>query len=130
MSNKQQLQTNNTKLDSLIERVNAAKDTAASLPAAGTAIEAWTGTLNIVTMLGGGSVTLYYTDQTLTPCSLTGYGLRNDAQITIAAGTALFFAPYRDLYFTNAEDITDSSSKANYECIVLRPIANNFTISN
>lgn len=35
MSNKQQLQTNNIKLDALIERVNAAKDTAASLPEAG-----------------------------------------------------------------------------------------------
>lgn len=35
MSNKTQLQTNNTNLDSLIARVNAAKDTAASLPEAG-----------------------------------------------------------------------------------------------
>jgi hypothetical protein len=34
MSNKQQLQTNNTNLDALITRVNAAKDTAASLPEA------------------------------------------------------------------------------------------------
>jgi hypothetical protein len=35
MSNKTQLQTNNTKLDALITRVNTAKDTAASLPEAG-----------------------------------------------------------------------------------------------
>lgn len=35
MSNKTQLQTNNTALDSLISRVNAAKDVAASLPDAG-----------------------------------------------------------------------------------------------
>lgn len=35
MSNKTQLQTNNTDLDALIARVNAAKDTAASLPDAG-----------------------------------------------------------------------------------------------
>jgi hypothetical protein len=35
MSNKTQLQTNNTALDALITRVNAAKDTAASLPEAG-----------------------------------------------------------------------------------------------
>lgn len=34
MSNKTQLQTNNTALDALITRVNAAKDTAASLPEA------------------------------------------------------------------------------------------------
>jgi hypothetical protein len=36
MSNKTQLQTNNTNLDALISRVNAAKDVAASLPEAGT----------------------------------------------------------------------------------------------
>lgn len=35
MSNKVQLQTNNTALDALITRVNAAKNTAASLPEAG-----------------------------------------------------------------------------------------------
>lgn len=35
MSNKAQLQTNNTALDALITRVNAAKDAAASLPEAG-----------------------------------------------------------------------------------------------
>ncbi len=35
MSNKTQLQTNNTTLDYLISRVNAAKDVAASLPEAG-----------------------------------------------------------------------------------------------
>lgn len=35
MSNKTQLQTNNTNLQSLIDRVNAAKDIAASLPEAG-----------------------------------------------------------------------------------------------
>jgi hypothetical protein len=35
VSNKSQLQTNNTALDSLITRVNAAKDVAASLPEAG-----------------------------------------------------------------------------------------------
>jgi hypothetical protein len=35
MSNKTQLQTNNTNLDALILRVNAAKNTAASLPEAG-----------------------------------------------------------------------------------------------
>ena len=35
MSNKTQLQTNNTSLEALITRVNAAKDTAASLPEAG-----------------------------------------------------------------------------------------------
>ena len=39
MSNKSQLQTNNTNLDDLITRVNTAKNTAASLPNAGSATE-------------------------------------------------------------------------------------------
>lgn len=39
MSNKSQLQTNNTNLDALITRVNTAKNTAASLPNAGSATE-------------------------------------------------------------------------------------------
>ena len=38
MSNKTQLQTNNNALEALITRVNAAKDTAASLPEAGGAV--------------------------------------------------------------------------------------------
>lgn len=128
MSNKTQLQTNNASLEDCIARINAAKEVAAELPAAGgTAIEAWTGTLNIITDLGSGAVTLYYTDQTLTPCHLGGFALRDDAQITIAAGTALFFVTYEDLYYTNAENITGGAIS---ECIVLRPTANNFTVSN
>ena len=39
MSNKSQLQTNTTNLDALITRVNTAKNTAASLPNAGSATE-------------------------------------------------------------------------------------------
>ena len=35
MSNKSRLQTNNTNLDTLVTRVNATKNTAASLPEAG-----------------------------------------------------------------------------------------------
>lgn len=47
MSNKIQLQTNNTALDTLITRVNAAKDVAASLPdAGGGSTEACTVTLS------------------------------------------------------------------------------------
>lgn len=42
MSNKTQLQTNNVNLDALITRVNAAKDTAASLPEAGGSVETCT----------------------------------------------------------------------------------------
>ena len=46
MSNKTQLQTNNTNLDNLISRVNAAKNTAASLPEAGQGGEPATYTLH------------------------------------------------------------------------------------
>jgi hypothetical protein len=48
MSNKTQLQTNNTALDALITRVNAAKEVAASLPEAGSGgdVETCTVTLN------------------------------------------------------------------------------------
>lgn len=52
MSNKTQLQTNNTALDALITRVNAAKDTAASLSEAGGgsgggSVETCTVTINV-----------------------------------------------------------------------------------
>lgn len=58
MSNKTQLQTNNTKLDALITRVNAAKDVAASLPEAG----------------GGGGVSLETSSVTI-ECSFTRYAV-------------------------------------------------------
>lgn len=55
MSNKQQLQTNNTNLDALITRVNAAKDAAASLPDAcdGREIETCTVTFNNTSLSDG-----------------------------------------------------------------------------
>lgn len=53
MSNKTQLQTNNTALDALITRVNAAKDTAASLPEAGGSGGAETCTVTMVQEWGG-----------------------------------------------------------------------------
>lgn len=49
MSNKTQLQTNNTDLDALIARVNAAKDTASSLPDAGSGGGSSGGTLQMTT---------------------------------------------------------------------------------
>ena len=59
MSNKTQLQTNNTALDALIARVNAAKDTAASLPeAGGGSVETCTVTVGVTT---GSSVYCTYT---------------------------------------------------------------------
>lgn len=62
MSNKTQLQTNNTALDALITRVNAAKDTAASLPEAGGgggSVE--TCTVTITTLMGGSIAEVFIT---------------------------------------------------------------------
>jgi hypothetical protein len=64
MSNKTQLQTNNTNLQSFIDRINAAKDTAASLPEAGGggSLETCTVSLRIdgPTM---GDTLVYYTNE-------------------------------------------------------------------
>lgn len=90
MSNKTQLQTNNTNLDALIMRVNAAKDTAASLPEAGegggTALEFVTITYNSLPAPG---MIVYYLDESLTlqSCAPTkGYSfsaLKNSILIVI-----------------------------------------------
>lgn len=73
MSNKTQLQTNNTNLDTLITRVNAAKDVAASLPEAGpegdesSNIDGWSGVIEKAGVLGSaGRYVVHYVDSTLT----------------------------------------------------------------
>ena len=85
MSNKFQLQTNNTNLDALITRVNAAKDTAASLPEAGGgsggAIE--TCTLEILANAPVGSSTLYWVDGSGSMCSQNFSGMDIMMGITI-----------------------------------------------
>lgn len=68
MSNKTQLQTNNTTLDDYIARINAAKETAASLPEAGS---------------GGGSVeTCTVTMNTAVPCRYLGIDLQPKTETT------------------------------------------------
>ena len=69
MSNKTQLQTNNTNLDALIARVNAAKDVAASLPEAGGgsgggSVEVVTGTITASSPFGV-SGAVYYLDENM-----------------------------------------------------------------
>ena len=65
MSNKVNLQTNNEALDALITRVNAAKDTAASLPSAGGgSIATYTGIVYGLPALGD-SYVYFYTDENL-----------------------------------------------------------------
>ena len=69
MSNKTQLQTNNNALDALIVRVNAAKNTAASLPSAGGgsggAVETCTVTVSCESPTMGVE-RLFYVDETFT----------------------------------------------------------------
>lgn len=80
MSNKTQLQTNNTNLDTLIARVNAAKNTAASLPEGGSGgssgggdgIETCTVTISMDGPPEPEIAAIYYTDaSTLTVKSIS-----------------------------------------------------------
>lgn len=94
MSNKTQLQTNNTALDALIARVNAAKDVAASLPEAGSGsgggVEGWSG---IITPEAAFPVqlTVHYTDPSMNTQTKT---INSDAETTIevAANTIVFIS--------------------------------------
>lgn len=101
MSNKTQLQTNNTKLDALITKVNAAKETAASLPEAGgggsssesSGIATWTGTLELAgiappMMPNTAYTTIYYTDNSLNLQSIDIYSF--PMTITISKNTIIF----------------------------------------
>lgn len=73
MSNKTQLQTNNTALDGYIARINAAKEVAAGLPEAGGGGSVETCTVTITNdMLSPETPTFYYTDaSTLTVKSIS-----------------------------------------------------------
>lgn len=77
MSNKTQLQTNNNNLDALITRVNAAKDTAASLPDAGGSGggAAETCTITIMASAPVNGSTFYYADVSGTMCTQTVSGM-------------------------------------------------------
>ena len=128
MSNKQQLQTNNEKLDVLITRVNAAKDTAASLPEAGggsdVTIGSYTGTINIFGGLGGGGIYIFYTDENLIP---QGAAARAFDQITVAAGTAVVLPglSYYDAILSNVENFNGTDS---FTAVI--PTSNDFYIGN
>lgn len=88
MSNKTQLQTNNTALDALITRVNAAKDVAASLPEAG----GGSGGTNLETItiiydkLPDPGSMVYYLDGTMTLQELT---LARNASFSVLKGSIL-----------------------------------------
>lgn len=95
----------------------------------GTAIEAWTGTVSVFAGLGSGAPTLYYTDETLTP-QIIGNGSAIYAEITIVAGTILYFSTHVDFTtMDNVEDVTGYND-AGEHCSVIHPTANGFTLSN
>ena len=90
MSNKTQLQTNNAALDTLITRVNAAKDTAASLPEAGGSgggsVETCTVTIN-PGKFGVDSGIFYYTDNNM---NIQHTEYTNSAVLTVAKNTLIY----------------------------------------
>jgi hypothetical protein len=92
MSNKTQLQTNNTALDALITRVNAAKDVAPSLPdvgGGGSGDETPAFLVEFIYSDPPGVVeapTVYYTDENMQPQTVT---VSNNLTITVAANTII-----------------------------------------
>lgn len=89
MSNKTQLQTNNTTLDGYIARINAAKDVAASLPEAGGSggsVEAWSGVIQSDGPGGmfASALTVYYTDSSM---NTKTESISTRTEIEVAANT-------------------------------------------
>ena len=91
MSNKTQLQTNNTNLDALITRVNAAKDTVASLPNAGSSGGGGVSSATITISTANGPVLttplIYYTTDTME--IVNNAPVSSGMTITVAVGTIL-----------------------------------------
>lgn len=125
MSNKIQLQTNNTSLDGYITRINAAKDVAANLPEAGGSggsVEAWTGTVYGANGLGTyPNIWIYYTDETLT-CRSIMVEPRSEKIITIAANTLICVTSSYD----TIPDAIDPDGMVGV--VVYLPTQNNFEI--
>ena len=129
MSNKAQLQVNNSELDNYIARINAAKEVAASLPDVGSgggSVETWTGTLYGASGLGDLPNKIYsYTDETSTLQSIT-VAPGESATIKILANTYIIsyilpptqtnYSTYRLFYYSSSASI-------------ILPTKNNFEIS-
>lgn len=93
MSNKIQLQTNNADLQSLIDRVNAAKDIAASLPEAGGgggSLETCTVTYDAFAPSVPGTYQIKYTDST-GKINTTNYNPMQNIEIVCQKNTLIFF---------------------------------------
>lgn len=113
MLNKAQLQTNNAALDALIARVNTAKDTAASLPEAGSTLA--TKELYFEVYRGTG-LSCFYTglDANGSPVvMIQQFGLGTSITISGVVGTLVFVAfSAQELYVDGA--ITEVYTDTNY----------------
>lgn len=94
--------------------------------AGGGAIEAWTGYITIRGALGGASVGAYYMDDALNLHVITS--LLENEQITIAANTVIFVSAYKECSLENASLMTSENDEFNMQCVVIRPVADNFSI--
>ena len=139
MSNKTQLQTNNTNLDALITRVNAAKDTAASLPEVGGATGGasvisgrivWASTAEPM----DGDRYVYYTNELGQATSLY---LEEEKEITTIANSIVFLGDYfeMDECINCADyngDILDDGYIGSLDIIkrkIIRPVSDGFVIA-
>ena len=95
MSNKTQLQTNNTTLDSLISRVNAAKDVAASLPEAGSSsggVELCYCTI-VCDAPASGTHTITYTTEGM-QLATEDFEIMSGTQVEVVKGTIVTLTPW------------------------------------
>ena len=135
MSNKIQLQTNNASLDGYIARINAAKEVAAGLPAAGgggASVEVWTGTVYGSSGLGDMPDNyVYYTDENLVNREII-VSPRTEATITIAANTYIvsissFSPPSRTENDSEGCQIIDDTYTAGKK--ISLPLRDNFILT-
>lgn len=86
MSNKTQLQTNNTALDGYIVRINAAKEVAASLPEAGGGGGGNAETCTVTFWTTGNSTVSYVNNGQVVTEKVTGYTTKN---LTVTKNTIM-----------------------------------------
>jgi hypothetical protein len=138
MSNKSQLQTNNTALDALITRVTAAKEVAASLPESGGggSIETYTGYLTAMLVWPEfpEGLSVVYTDPDLNYQAVNLVGL-NSLEITTVKNS-LFYVINDDVManggihfteLTHCEVVFDYTSQ-NTSITIYKSTANDFTL--
>ena len=109
MSNKTQLQTNNTALDTLIARVNAAKDTAASLPSAGGGSGGGnnTETVPISVTADEPGVTIFYMDGSIT---FQQSGVNGSHTFNVLKGSIFVMTYYTNSTINGATTLSGNSA--------------------